>query len=99
MRKLLIISTVALLSACSISQVASSLGDLQLACNEYAVAETALNGQLKGGALATAISYEASGDAFCKYVQKGVIPANADSNTIPWLAAFTSALNTFRGLM
>lgn len=86
-----------LAAGCTQSQVATSLNDLKTACAAYDVATQNVK-VLTGGAAATAAKVQAPFSAFCSIVDSGLVPGNADANSLAWVATGTQTVNTIAAL-
>lgn len=84
------------LSACNPSQVQTSLGDLKTGCAALAIAENA--SLLTGGAAQTAAKVQAPFDAFCRIVDSGIMPGNADANSLAWVQTGATTVSTIVAL-
>lgn len=75
------------------------LADLQGLCDKNDATMADANVVLGSGAASTAQKVDAPLDAFCRVVKQGKVPANADSNSIPWgQTAIIAAIQTIVAL-
>lgn len=75
-----------------------SLADLQTDCAGFDATAGAVKTVAAGGAKTTVGYIAAPGQAFCKIVENGQMPDNADSNSTPWLKDLETAINTAKAL-
>jgi hypothetical protein len=75
----------------------AQLADLQTLCDGEQVA-TASMVLLPPSAQATASDVAAPLGSFCAIVKKGKVPANADSNSVPWGNVIIASINTIAAL-
>ena len=85
-------SALLMLAACTPNQVQTSLNDLKTGCGALAIAEQ--HDPLTGGAAATEAKVKAPFDAFCAIVDSGVVPGNADANSLAWVQAGANTVGT-----
>lgn len=77
----------------------AQLADLAQACAVLDTAATGIAPIMQGGTKTTAALVANPGQAYCDQLSKtGKAPPNTDSNTAPWLAGLTAALNTLKAL-
>jgi hypothetical protein len=96
-RNLLTFAALALaLAGCTSSQVTASLNDLHTGCDALADAES--THVLTGGAAETVAKVQQPFDAFCAVVNSGVVPGNADANSLAWVQTGVATINTVAAL-
>jgi len=74
------------------------LATLQKGCDAFNATVAASTPVVQGGAKTTEGYVAAPGQAFCKIVQAGAVPANADSNSTNWLNVLATTISTVKAL-
>jgi len=78
---------------------APQLADLQVLCDGADIATAGASIALYGKPAATTASQVAAPlDSFCAIVKQGKVPANADSNSVPWGKVIISTIDTVAAL-